>query len=325
MQPIAVIGAGSWGTALALALARNGCPTRMWDANPELVQTLKQERCNKPFGLPQAFPDTLAIYESLPEMLDGLRDVLIVVPSHAFVSVCEQIKPMLPANARIAWATKGFAPKPPYFLHRFVQDVFGDDIPMAMLSGPSFALEVAAGQPTAINLTANDDDFIESLRERFVAKNFRLQLRTDLVGIQLCSVTKNILAIAAGICDGLGYATNTQSAMIAKGLQEAQRLILAVGGKDDTILSLAGVGDTILTCTDNKSRNRRFGLALGKGGDVEASKTAIGQAVEGYDNAKQLQEVADQHELVLPIFNGMYQFLYADLSLEDLAELFISV
>ncbi|OGT52081.1 MAG: hypothetical protein A3F17_08250 [Gammaproteobacteria bacterium RIFCSPHIGHO2_12_FULL_41_15] len=325
MTPIAVIGAGSWGTALALVLARNGSPTRLWDINESLVASLKKDRCNLAYDIPEKFPDSLEVFESLESLLADVQDVLIVVPSHVFVRVCQTIQPLLPANVRLAWATKGFAPTPPYFLDYFVGEIFSKDTPMALLCGPSFAKEVAAEQPTAINLTGNNEAFIESLLKRFVCRNFRLQRRADLVGIQLCTVTKNILAIAAGICDGLGYAANTRSAMLAKGLQETQRLILAVGGKADTILSLAGVGDTILTCTDNQSRNRRFGLALGRGGHIVQAKKDIGQAVEGYDNVKQLQEIANQHQLILPIFNGMYRYFYADLSLEKLADIFISV
>ncbi len=325
MKPIAVIGAGSWGTALALALSRNGCITRLWDANESLVTTLKAERCNLAFGIPEKFPDTLQLFDTLPELLADIEDVLIVVPSFAFTSVCKTIKTLLPDTARIAWATKGFASEAPYFLDHFIVDTFGESMPCAMLSGPSFAKEVAAGQPTAINITSQHDAFVADLCERFVSSNFRLQRSHDLKGVQLCSVTKNILAIAAGICDGCGYAANTRAAMLAKGLQESQQLILAVGGKSETILSLAGIGDTILTCTDDQSRNRRFGLALGAGKSVQQAQQEIAQAIEGYDNAKQLHEVAQLHELSLPVFAAIHDFLYANLAIEELIEIFLSV
>ncbi len=308
---ISVLGAGSYGTALAIAISRNGHPTLLWSHRPEQVATLAAERCNKVFLPDAAFPDSLSPRASLKQVVQASRDLLIVVPSHVFADVLKQIKPFLRTDSRIAWATKGLDPATGSLLQDVARDILGPEIPLAALSGPTFAKELAMGLPTAISLASTDSDFARDLADLVHCdRSFRVYLNDDMVGLQLGGAVKNVIAIGAGLADGLGFGANARTALITRGLVELQRLGVALGAKQETFMGMAGLGDLVLTCTDNQSRNRRFGLALGRGQDVQAAMTDIGQVVEGYRNAAEVYQLAARYGVEMPICEQVYQVLY---------------
>lgn len=308
-SPITVIGAGAWGTALALLLARNGNPVRIWSNNSAQMAELQADRENRRYLPGFTFPKNLQVFSDLEKSLADIQDILIVVPSNAFRTTLEAIKPFV-KDVRIAWGTKGIDPSTRHFFHQVVFDIISEDTPIAALSGPSFAKEVAAEKPTAVSLAGNDLTFIEDLIERFHNKRFRVYQNSDLIGLQLCGTLKNIMAIAVGISDGLGLGANARSAIITRGLVEMGRLCDVMGAQAGTLLSLAGVGDLVLTCTDNQSRNRRFGIAIGQSADIKAAEKEIGQAVEGLLNTKQVYELAKSHGVEMPITEQIYAILH---------------
>lgn len=308
---VTVLGAGSYGTALAIVLARNGHRTLLWGHSSTHMQDLAQRRCNTRFLPNVAFPEMLDVTDDLQQAIQATDMVLVVVPSHAFSSVLQQIKPYVRDTTQIVWATKGLEPKTGRLLDDVAREHLGEHVALAVLSGPTFAKEMAAGLPTAISLAAQD----VQLRERFAEylhndNNLRVYTHADLVGIQLGGAVKNVIAIAAGISDGLGFGANARTALITRGLAEMQRLGLAMGAKPETFTGMAGLGDLVLTCTDNQSRNRRFGLALGSGHSIEQAITDIGQVVEGYKNTEELRALAQRFSVEMPICEQVYQILY---------------
>ncbi len=322
--PIAVIGSGSWGTALALLLARKGQTVRLWGNDPAQIKSMQLSGVNLRYLPTYVFPENLTPCLALEEALAGVEDVLVVVPSHGFKTVLQQAKPYFSANLRLVWGSKGLDPERCQTLHEVAQEVLGEQVPLAILSGPSFANEVAGGLPTAVTVASKSAEFIDRLFTRFGSDVFRLYRSDDVIGVELCGVVKNVLAIATGLCDGLGWGVNTRSALITRGMAELSRLLTALGGNSQTLLSLAGVGDIILTCTNDQSRNRRFGLAIGKGKPVSKALEIVGQVVEGYINSKQLYQLAQQHQVDMPIVATLYHVLYEKLGVKRAAKQLLS-
>ncbi|GAB6141854.1 NAD(P)H-dependent glycerol-3-phosphate dehydrogenase [Methylosoma difficile] len=313
-KKLTILGAGSWGTALAILAARNGCQTMLWGHNPEHVQALQQTRENRRYLLSHAFPSNLQITDQLSEA-GAFSDLLLVsVPSHAFKTSLQQIKPYLNDGCKIAWASKGFNPSDGCLLHEIVADLFGEKTPAAILSGPSFAKEVAADLPTAITIASTQNEFAAELAEILHSSRFRTYTSTDVIGVEVGGAVKNVLAIAAGIADGLGFGANTRAALITRGLNEIIRLGIKLGGKQETFMGLAGLGDLVLTCTDDQSRNRRFGIALGKGENREQAMLKIGQEIEGFSAAKETYLLAQKLGLEMPITEQTYKVLYEGLA-----------
>ncbi|AHG20169.1 glycerol-3-phosphate dehydrogenase [Chania multitudinisentens RB-25] len=306
-----VIGAGSYGTALAITLARNGHPVILWGHIPAKIQLMQRERCNQVFLPDVAFPDTLLLEADLTQALAASRDVLVVVPSHVFGDVLRQLKPHLRPDARIVWATKGLEAETGRLLQDVAREALGDDIPLAVISGPTFAKELAAGLPTAIALAATDEQFAEDLQQLLhCGKSFRVYSNPDFIGVQLGGAVKNVIAIGAGMSDGIGFGANARTALITRGLAEMSRLGSALGADPSTFMGMAGLGDLVLTCTDNQSRNRRFGIMLGQGMGVQEAQDSIGQVVEGYRNTKEVLALAQRHGVEMPITEQIYQVLY---------------
>ncbi|HCD1614937.1 NAD(P)H-dependent glycerol-3-phosphate dehydrogenase [Serratia marcescens] len=306
-----VIGAGSYGTALAITLARNGHPVVLWGHNPAQIQTLQQDRCNQAFLPDVPFPDTLLLEADLARALAASRDVLVVVPSHVFGDVLRQLKPHLRPDARIVWATKGLEAETGRLLQDVAREALGETIPLAVLSGPTFAKELAAGLPTAIALAATDAQFADDLQQLLhCGKSFRVYSNPDFIGVQLGGAVKNVIAIGAGMSDGIGFGANARTALITRGLAEMSRLGSALGADPSTFMGMAGLGDLVLTCTDNQSRNRRFGIMLGQGKGVQEAQDSIGQVVEGYRNTKEVLALAQRHGVEMPITEQIYQVLY---------------
>lgn len=310
MAPVAVIGAGSWGTALALQFARKGREVRLWGRNREDLKRIARARENQKYLPGIAFPDNLRVEPELGNALAGVSDILIAVPSHALRETLLQIKPLLGKNARICWATKGFELTTGKLPHQVAAEVLGDTLPMAVLSGPTFAKEVGAGLPTAMTIAANDDAFASDLAGSLSGEKFRAYTSSDMIGVEVGGAIKNVLAIGAGISDGLGFGANTRIALISRGLVEMTRLGLALGAQQDTFMGLAGMGDLVLTCTDNLSRNRRMGLALASGKTIDEAQEEIQQVVEGVLAAKAVREVAERLHVEMPICQQIYRVLY---------------
>jgi glycerol-3-phosphate dehydrogenase (NAD(P)+) len=314
---IAVLGAGSWGTALAIQFARAGRPARLWGRDRTHVQAMAQERSNARYLPDVRFPDSLHLIDSLEAVVDGVNDVLLAVPSHAFRSLLTELKPLLPAAIRLCWATKGFELDSGRLPNQVAHDVLGPGRSVAVLSGPTFASEVGRGLPTAMTIASPDVDYAEKLARDLSSASFRAYTSTDITGVEVGGAVKNVLAIGAGLSDGLGFGANTRIALITRGLTEMTRLGVALGARRETFMGLAGLGDLVLTCTDNHSRNRRFGLALARGASVEAALQEIGQVVEGYQAARALRGVATREHVVMPIAEGLYGVLYEQLAVEQ--------
>lgn len=306
-----VLGAGSYGTALAISLARNGHTVVLWGHDPHHITTLKNARCNQVFLPGITFPDSLILESDLQKAISASRDILVVVPSHVFGDVLQQVKPFLRSDSRIVWATKGLEKETGRLLQDVAREVLGPDVPLAVFSGPTFAKELAAGMPTAISVASNDPEFTNDLQTLFhCSKNFRVYSNQDFVGVQLGGAVKNVIAIGAGMSDGIGFGANARTALITRGLAEMSRLGAALGADPVTFMGMAGLGDLVLTCTDNQSRNRRFGIMLGQGKGVHEAQDEIGQVVEGYRNTKEVWILAQRYGVDMPITEQIYQVLY---------------
>ena len=308
--PIAVLGAGSWGTALAIQLARSGRATRLWGRDVAQLRAMSTERRNARYLPGATFPESLTVASELSAALHGSLDVLVAVPSHSFRSVLQEIVPRLDSTTRVAWATKGFELDTGKLPHQVAREVLGSARPMAVLSGPTFAKEVGAGLPTAMTIASPDGAFAHSLARGLSSNNFRAYTSTDIVGVEVGGAVKNVLAVGAGLADGLGFGSNTRIALITRGLVEMTRLGVTLGAKRETFMGLAGLGDLVLTCTDDQSRNRRFGLLLAAGKTPEQALAEIGQAVEGYPAARAVRMVAQRAQVDMPICEGLYSVLY---------------
>lgn len=308
---VSVLGAGSYGTALAISLARKGLRILLWGHEAEHVAQLQQERQNQAFLPDVPFPDTLEVTSDLAYATSACKTLLVVVPSHVFGDVLHRLKPHLPHGARVAWATKGLEQDSGRLLGDVAREVLGSEVPLAVISGPTFARELAAGLPTAISVAATDEAFAKELSELMhCGKSFRVYTNPDFIGLQLGGAVKNVIAIGAGLSDGLGFGANARTALITRGLVELQRLGIALGADAKTFMGMAGLGDLVLTCTDNQSRNRRFGLALGAGKGVEQAMTEIGQVVEGYRNTREVHLLAARVGVEMPICEQIFAILY---------------
>jgi len=261
--------------------------------------------------LPHAkFPEAIEVHDSLADAVRDAVAIIIAVPSHSLRSLLTRLKPLLARDARLAWATKGFELDTGKLPHQVAYDVLGDRYPVAVLSGPTFAREVGAGLPTAMTIASPDEDFAHALATSLHASNFRAYTSTDIVGVEVGGAVKNVLAVGAGLSDGLGFGANTRIALITRGLTEVVRLGVALGARPETFMGLAGLGDLVLTCTDDQSRNRRFGLALAAGKSVREALAEIAQVVEGYAAARAVHEVARREQVDMPIVQGIYRILY---------------
>jgi glycerol-3-phosphate dehydrogenase (NAD(P)+) len=313
MAEVAVLGAGSWGTALAIHLARNGHHVALWSHRAAQARTLQTERVNRLYLPEHPFPVNLRVTDKLAEAVGKRRELLIVVPSRAFAEVLEEIAPLTSDISGVAWATKGLESPSGRMLHQLAAAALGEAVPVAALSGPTFATEVAKQLPTAITVASRDIGFASRWADLLRNERFRAYTSDDLIGVQLGGATKNVLAIAAGISDGLGYGANARAALITRGLAEMMRLGLAMGGRPETFMGLSGVGDLVLTCTDNQSRNRRLGLGLGSGQSLETVKAQIGQEIEGVGTAEAVYRISCDLGVEMPITEQTYRVLYAGL------------
>jgi len=313
---ISVLGAGSWGTALAILLGQNLGEVRLWGRNG--AAELAQDRSNQRYLPGIVFPDSIVIAEQIVDTVKPDLNFLIVVPSHAFRATLEQLakaitdKGLSSSDATVLWGTKGFDAGSGALLSEIVEDVFPDIKTYGVISGPSFATETAKGMPTGLSIACNNNNSAEQLSAWFRTKTTRVYFSDDIVGVQLGGAIKNVMAVATGISDGLGYGANARAALITRGLAEMTRLGCALGGKAETFSGLAGVGDLVLTCTDNQSRNRRFGLGIGSGQSREQVIAEIGQEIESIKTTRELYMKAKGLNIEMPITEQVYEVLHND-------------
>ena len=319
-SPVTILGAGSYGTALAISFSRNGSPAYLWGHNPAHIEQMRAEKQNRRFLPDIPFPDELHLESDLAQALIRSQDILIVVPSHAFNEILEQIKPHLQSHHRLIWATKGLERDSGRLLQTVVEEQLGTQYPLAVLSGPTFAKELAQGLPTAITLASNNASFALEFQARIhCSKHFRVYVNQDMIGVQLGGAIKNVIAIGAGISDGIGFGANARTALITRGIAEITRLGVSLGANPNTFMGMSGLGDLVLTCTDNQSRNRRFGLMLGKGLDTQTAMSNIGQVVEGFYNTKEAYLLAQRQGVEMPITEQIYQMLFCGKNAQEVA------
>lgn len=311
--PVAVLGAGSWGTALAVLLARNGVPTTLWGRSPQAVVDMATARANTRYLPEMPFPDSLVLSGSLETCVRDAAIILISVPSHAFRELLDEIAPWVAPEAGIAWATKGFDTGSGRFLHELVNERLPTH-PAAVVTGPSFAREVALGLPTALTVHSADADFAQRLASLLHAPNFRAYTGTDVLGAELGGAMKNVLAVATGVADGMELGLNARAGLITRGMNEILRLGTALGAKPETLMGLAGLGDLVLTCTGDLSRNRRLGIALGRGVPLSQAVAEIGQVVESIVTVDEAVRLAQRHGIELPIAEHVQRVLHEEMT-----------
>lgn len=317
---VAMIGAGSWGTSLALLLARQGYPVALWDRDVDHIRQLAADRENKRYQAGHPFPEVLAVTDSLEEAVKGAECVVMVVPSHGFREVYRHLYPHLMTGALVMSATKGIEIESGQTMTGIMRQETADDrkhLHFGVLSGPSFAAEVADRQPTAVTVAFADTEAAETVQHLFSTDYFRVYSSDDVIGLELSGAIKNVIAIAAGICDGLNYGLNTRAALITRGLAEITRLGVAMGGQPQTFAGLGGMGDLVLTCTGNLSRNRTVGLKLGSGLTLDQALSEMKMVAEGVKTTQSCYKLAKELHVEMPILEQVYQVLYNDKQCAD--------
>ena len=310
---LAVLGAGSWGTALAALTARNGVPTRLWGRDAAALAAMAETGQNRRYLPDIQLPAELRYESDLAAAVRGAAIVLVVVPSHAFASMLDELAPLLDAGAAVAWATKGFEPGTGRFLHELVDEKLPGRA-AAVVTGPSFAKEVALGLPSAVTVHSDDEAFAQQLASMLHAPNFRAYSGGDVLGAELGGAMKNVLAVATGVADGMDLGLNARAGLITRGMNEMLRLGVALGARPETLMGLSGLGDLVLTCTGDLSRNRRLGLALGRGIAIDEAVRQIGQVVESVVTADEVARLAAKHGLDLPISGGVCAVLHGEVT-----------
>jgi glycerol-3-phosphate dehydrogenase (NAD(P)+) len=316
MSEIAIIGAGAWGTGLSIVLGRNGAHhVRLWAFEKEVRDSLSTQRLNQLFLPEYPVPESVTCTNDLAEALSGAELVVSVMPSHHCRGLFRNMRPLLKAEMLFVSATKGLENESLQRMTDVITEVVSADggfrPRIGALSGPSFAKEVARGDPTAITIASQDGDLARTVQREFSDPSFRVYTNDDVIGVELGGALKNIIAIAAGICDGLGLGHNSIAALITRGLAEITRLVTACGGRRETMAGLAGLGDLVLTCTGGLSRNRSVGVELGRGRKLTAIIAGMhGMVAEGVLTTNAAVGLAEKHGIEMPITQQMYAILH---------------
>lgn len=311
---IAVLGAGSWGTALATLIVRHGQRAVLWGRDAPVVEAIDRRQENTHYLPGIALPAELRAVTDLSAAVEDADWILVAVPSHAFTETLHALAPLRPARAGVAWATKGFEPGSGRFLHEVAEDVLGAGVALAVVTGPSFAKEVAQGLPTALTVHGNDAGFSQRVADALHGPAFRAYTGQDMVGAELGGAMKNVLAVATGVADGMQLGLNARAGLITRGLNEMLRLASAIGAKPETLMGLAGLGDLVLTCTGDLSRNRRLGMALGRGQSLRDAVREIGQVVESVQTADEVMRLGERYGVELPISAAVQAVLHGQLT-----------
>jgi glycerol-3-phosphate dehydrogenase (NAD(P)+) len=319
MKKISVIGAGNWGTALAIVLARQGHPVKLWAFEKEVVDSINQRRENCLFLEGAKIPETIVASQSIAETMADSEIVIGVMPSHHARRLYQQILPFLRDESLFVSATKGIEEETLMRMSEVFYDVAGGKVKtrFASLSGPTFAGEIARGDPAAVVVASEHEETAQLVQREFSSRQLRLYRNSDLVGVELGGSVKNVIAIAAGVCDGLGLGSNSIAALITRGLAEMTRLVVGCGGKRETMAGLAGLGDLVLTCTGSLSRNRTVGTELGKGRKLKEIVSSMRMVAEGVRTTVATLALARRKEVEMPIVEQMHAMLYEDRSPMD--------
>jgi glycerol-3-phosphate dehydrogenase (NAD(P)+) len=319
MAKIAVIGAGSWGTALAYALSYCGHAITLWAYEPEVVESILVRRENTMFLDGVSLPENICPTNDLSEAIHQAKFILTVMPSHVCRSLYEQMMPHLTPNMMLVSATKGIDTEHLMRMSEVIQSIVGRrwNLPLAVLSGPSFAREVVRGDPTAIVVASQDLDTTQQVQKEFSGKTLRVYASNDVIGVELGGAIKNVIAIAAGVIEGLGLGHNPKAALITRGLAEMTRLACACGARRETLAGLAGMGDLVLTCTGGLSRNRMVGVELGKGRKLKEILQSMNQVAEGVLTTQAVMELARQQGIEMPITTQVHRVLQGLVSPRD--------
>ncbi|MGH9601738.1 MAG: NAD(P)H-dependent glycerol-3-phosphate dehydrogenase [Terriglobales bacterium] len=317
MSPVAIVGAGAWGTALAIARARkDGSEVRLWAFETEVCDSINQRHVNEPYLPGMPIPESVRATSDLSEAVKGAEIVVSVMPSPHVRRVFTQMAGLLPPEALIVSATKGIEEGTLLRMTEVAAEVLraarpGSEPRIGALSGPSFAKEVARGDPTAVTVASRDAELASRIQREFSDSNLRIYTNDDVVGVELGGALKNVIAIAAGVCDGLGLGHNTIAALITRGLAEITRLAVACGGRRETMAGLAGMGDLVLTCTGGLSRNRTVGVELGRGRKLEEILAGMhGAVAEGIFTIQAALGLAKKHGVEMPISQQMDLILH---------------
>lgn len=309
MNDIAVIGSGSWGTALAVHLARAGHGVRLWAREPEVVAGMRADRVNHVFLPGIQLPDAVAPCDAIEEAVSGVDLVVVVTPSHGTRGVMRAAAPAIGPAATIVSATKGLEVETLRRPSEVIAEELGPGRPVVVLSGPSFAREVALGLPTAVCAASTDKEAAELVQSEFRGRAFRLYTTDDVVGVEIGAAIKNVIAIAAGVVEGLGLGHNAMAGLITRGLAEISRLAHALGGRRETLAGLSGLGDLVLTCTGSLSRNRQFGIELGRGRSPREILGDMKMVAEGVKTTGAALALGERHGVELPITAQMAEVL----------------
>lgn len=321
---VAVLGAGSWGTALAALLVRNGHRTTVWGRNAGQVDAINTLRENTRYLPGIVLPANLQASADLATTVRDADFILVVTPSHAFTETVQALAPHRKAGVGVSWATKGFEPGSGRFLHEVAADILGADVALAVVTGPSFAKEVTQGLPTAVTVHSEDAEFAQTVAEALHGPTFRAYTGSDMLGAELGGAMKNVMAVATGVADGMNLGLNARAGLITRGLNEMLRLNHALGGRAETLMGLAGLGDLVLTCTGDLSRNRRLGLALGKGQSVREAVASIGQVVESIQTCDEVMRLAERFGIDLPISALVRRVLHEEITPQEGLKLLLS-
>jgi glycerol-3-phosphate dehydrogenase (NAD(P)+) len=311
-KTVAIVGGGAWGTALAVSLGKSGAPVRIWIHEVDLVRRMLARRDNPVFLPGIEIPDTVTPTSDLSAAAAGAAIVVFAVPTPFARGLYDRLLPHLAERVPVVVATKGIEEDTLLLPLEVATSRLGAKVPVAAMSGPSFAAEVARGVPTAVVIAAEDAALARTLQDRLSGESLRLYTNADVVGVQIAAALKNVVAIAAGIADGLGFGNNTIAALVTRGLAEIRRLGVARGASPETFSGLAGLGDLVLTCTGDLSRNRRVGQALGRGERLADLLVRTPHVAEGVATARSARELAKQSGVEMPIVEEVYRILYDD-------------
>lgn len=322
MTRVAVIGAGSWGTALASLLSGKGYDVVLWSRGEDVARSVTEHHENRTYLPGVLLPPALRASTNLEEALDDAELVVAVVPSHAMRETMVRAAKAMRSDALVVSASKGIEDATLLTMHGVIAEAIGDEDRVSALSGPSFAVEVAGGKPAVVVAAATSEAIAERVQNYFHAPMLRVYRSTDMVGVELGGVVKNVMAIATGVSDGLGYGLNARAATITRGLAEIMRLATSMGARAETLSGLAGIGDLVLTCTGDLSRNRQVGLRLGKGESIDDILGGMRMVAEGVRNTKAVRDMAHRQHVEMPIVECTYRVLYEGLppgqALDDL-------
>lgn len=305
-----MIGTGAWATALAIAIANNGNEVQLWGRNTQHLFDMRIRRSNNLYLPGVRLPDKIKFEPNFDDAITLAGHVLVAIPSAAFVEILERAKPLLADETPLSWSTKGLTPNTGDFLLDTAITILGTSRNLAVISGPSFAAEVVKNLPTAIIVASKSKIFSKNLASALRGPTLRIYTTDDVLGVQIGGTVKNVLAISAGISDSLGYGANARAALITRGIAETLRFATRLGARTNTISGLSGIGDLILTCTDNQSRNRQLGLAIGRGLTVAEAAAEVGKTVEGIYATREMLKRARKIGVEMPIMEQVYKILF---------------